>query len=112
VQHHLPAGVEVRVLVGRERRVEEGEPVPFEQPVEDDLLGAAALALGDGGDRGLGRGLVVGGIAEREDAVEPGDEEAGDGRAGLRLLAEQLGADLGVAEAGDSVGEGRSAMAR
>ena len=68
VQHHLAHGIEVVVLVTRERREQKCCAVTFEHPVECNFLRAATLACGHSSDAGFGGGLVVGRVAKREDA--------------------------------------------
>ena len=66
---HLPDRLVVMVDVAGERGEEQRPAVALQQPVEHDLLGPSALALGGGGHAVLGRGLVVGRVAQPEDLV-------------------------------------------
>ena len=64
MDEHLAHGVEVARRVVQQREVEELPAVTPEHQVVEHLVGAPALGGGDGGHAALGRGLVVGRVAQ------------------------------------------------
>ena len=100
---HLAHHVEVAAGIVGDRQVEDALAVALEQQVVGDLLGRAAFARGAGGDAALGRGLVVRRIAQRVHAVPALD--ALGAPAALERLGQDAGAELGLAQVGQPLGE-------
>ena len=96
---HHPADVPVvEPAVVHEGEEDQLPPFALQHPVQHQFAGIAAVALRLGQHRTLGRGLVVGRVAEREHLVEAAGHVLHQPAAVVAALAEQPCAEIGPAE--------------